>query len=504
MSSTTIPRRCHASTSWPVTAGVTSAPSSSSGARAGRRRASSRSLGSFSAWARSGRSCSRPCAISGPPTSISSPSASIFAPPRSTSRSRATTRRTNSRSSGRPVAPWVSLTSSRGPSCAPRITPSATSTAFLQATDHEQARDCSVSVGGSGGGAALLPAATDHDPARDCSVSVGGSGGGAALLPAATDHDPPRDRSASVGGLGEEQRSCRQQRTMTRLVIAPRRWGGWGRSGARSPPGPNGIHPHPDGVRGVRPRGGRASRHPRLDRSAALLADQDGAFRVRQGSRRPARGALRHQVLDHRHLLHHLRHRATLRLAVGHGIQEPRLVRLLGHAGFPGRAHARVSLHMAETGARMGVGSFFTSRLDEAIGWARKFSIFQYPFVTACCGMEYMATACSHYDVDRFGAGLPRFSPRQADVLFVVGTISHKMAPVLKRIYDQMCEPKWVVAFGVCTCTGGFYDNYATVMGIDTIIPVDVYIPGCPPRPESVIDGLMKLQDKIAAGAQRF
>ena len=129
----------------------------------------------------------------------------------------------------------------------------------------------------------------------------------------------------------------------------------------------------------------------------------------------------------------------------------------------------------------MGVGTFFTSKLDEAIGWARKYSIFQYPFVTACCGMEYMATACSHYDVDRFGAGLPRFSPRQADVLFVVGTISHKMAPVLKRIYDQMCEPKWVVAFGVCTCTGG-----------------------CPPRPESVIDGLMKLQDKIAAGAQRY
>src|SRR5437016_5750769 len=134
-----------------------------------------------------------------------------------------------------------------------------------------------------------------------------------------------------------------------------------------------------------------------------------------------------------------------------------------------------------------GEAGFLTSRLDEAIGWARKFSIFQYPFVTACCGMEYMATACSHYDVDRFGAGLPRFSPRQADVLFVVGTISHKMAPVLKRIYDQMTEPKWVVAFGVCTCTGGFYDNYATVQGIDTIIPVDVYIPGCPPRPESVL-----------------
>ncbi len=141
--------------------------------------------------------------------------------------------------------------------------------------------------------------------------------------------------------------------------------------------------------------------------------------------------------------------------------------------------------------------SFLTSRLDAALGWARKFSIFQYPFVTACCGMEYMAAACSHYDVDRFGAGLPRFSPRQADVLFVVGTISHKMAPILRRIHDQMAEPKWVVAFGVCTCTGGFYDNYATVMGIDTIMPVDVYIPGCPPRPEMVLDGLMKLQNKI-------
>src|ERR1041385_3302450 len=107
--------------------------------------------------------------------------------------------------------------------------------------------------------------------------------------------------------------------------------------------------------------------------------------------------------------------------------------------------------------------SFFTSRLQEAIRWARNSSLFQYPFVTACCGMEYMATACSHYDVDRFGAGLPRFSPRQADVLMVVGTISHKIAPVLRRIYDQMASPKWVVAFGVCTCTGGFYNDYATV-----------------------------------------
>ena len=114
-------------------------------------------------------------------------------------------------------------------------------------------------------------------------------------------------------------------------------------------------------------------------------------------------------------------------------------------------------------------------------GGPRKYSIFQYPFVTACCGMEYMAAACSHYDVDRFGAG-SRASPRaRPTLLFVVGTISHKMAPVLRRVYDQMTEPKWVVAFGVCTCTGGFYDNYATVQGIDTILPVDVYIPGARP-----------------------
>ncbi|NLV31635.1 MAG: NADH-quinone oxidoreductase subunit NuoB [Acidobacteria bacterium] len=141
------------------------------------------------------------------------------------------------------------------------------------------------------------------------------------------------------------------------------------------------------------------------------------------------------------------------------------------------------------------------SGVERVVAWAQQYSLFVYPFVTACCGMEYMSTASGHYDMDRFGAGLPRFSPRQADVLLVVGTISHKIAPVLRRVYDQMCEPKWVVAFGVCTCTGGFYDNYATVQGIDTIVPVDVYIPGCPPRPEAVLEGIMKLQTKI--GRQR-
>ncbi len=141
---------------------------------------------------------------------------------------------------------------------------------------------------------------------------------------------------------------------------------------------------------------------------------------------------------------------------------------------------------------------FLGKMVSKGLGWARKFSLFTYPYATACCGMEYMSLASSRYDIARFGAEFPRFSPRQADLLLVVGTINLKQAPVLKRVYDQMCEPKWVVAFGVCTCTGGFYDNYATVQGIDTIIPVDIYIPGCPPRPEAVLDALIKLQQKVS------
>ncbi len=147
-----------------------------------------------------------------------------------------------------------------------------------------------------------------------------------------------------------------------------------------------------------------------------------------------------------------------------------------------------------------GTFEYLTTKKDELVGWARKFSLFPYPFVTACCAMEFMAVSASAYDTDRFGAALPRFSPRQADLLMIVGTVTQKQAPILLKVYEQMCEPKWVMAFGVCATSGGFYQNYASLPGIDKIIPVDIYIPGCPPRPEMVIDGIMKLQDIIANG----
>jgi NADH-quinone oxidoreductase subunit B len=148
----------------------------------------------------------------------------------------------------------------------------------------------------------------------------------------------------------------------------------------------------------------------------------------------------------------------------------------------------------------MGALEWMTTKLGDATNWARKFSLFQYPFVPACCGMEFMSVAAPKYDIARFGAEFPRFSPRQADLLIIVGTITERQGPALRRIYDQMCEPKWVVAFGVCASTGGFYQNYSTMPGADQVVPVDVYIPGCPPRPEQVLDGLILLQERIQRG----
>jgi len=140
------------------------------------------------------------------------------------------------------------------------------------------------------------------------------------------------------------------------------------------------------------------------------------------------------------------------------------------------------------------------SLLDGVTNWGRKFSLFTYPFVTACCGMEFMSVAGPKYDIARFGAEFPRFSPRQSDLLMIVGTVTEKQGPALKRVFDQMAEPKWVIAFGVCASTGGFYQNYSAMPGADQIIPVDVYIPGCPPRPEQVLDALILLMDRIQGG----
>ncbi len=138
-----------------------------------------------------------------------------------------------------------------------------------------------------------------------------------------------------------------------------------------------------------------------------------------------------------------------------------------------------------------------TTTLDAVIDWGREASLWPFVFGTACCAIEFMATAASRYDISRFGAEVLRFSPRHADLLIVAGTISYKQAPILKQIWDQMPEPKWAVAVGACASTGGFYDNYTTLQGIDEIIPVDIYVAGCPPRPEAILDAVMDIQRQL-------
>ena len=138
-----------------------------------------------------------------------------------------------------------------------------------------------------------------------------------------------------------------------------------------------------------------------------------------------------------------------------------------------------------------------TTQLQRVINWSRRSSLWPMPFATACCGIELMATACSRYDLARFGAEVMRFSPRQADLLIVAGRVGIKMLPVLQRIYEQMTEPKWVISMGACASTGGVFDTYACVQGCDQFIPVDVYVPGCPPRPEQLIEGVMAIQRHI-------
>src|ERR671915_101566 len=147
-----------------------------------------------------------------------------------------------------------------------------------------------------------------------------------------------------------------------------------------------------------------------------------------------------------------------------------------------------------------GAAGFILSRLQD---WSREKSLWPVTFGLACCAIEMMATAASRYDVARFGAELFRPSPRQADLMIVSGRVSQKMAPVLREIYDQMPDPKWVIAMGDCAACGGVFNNYAVVQGVDQIVPVDMYVPGCPPRPEMLIDGIMRLHDKIVKGEPR-
>ena len=147
--------------------------------------------------------------------------------------------------------------------------------------------------------------------------------------------------------------------------------------------------------------------------------------------------------------------------------------------------------------AALPVDSILTTQLQRVVNWSRRSSVWPMPFATACCGIELMATACSRFDLARFGAEVFRFSPRQCDLMIVAGRVVMKMLPVLQRIWQQMNEPKWCISMGACASTGGVFDTYSVVQGIDRFIPVDLYIPGCPPRPEQLIQAVIDLQDKI-------
>ena len=160
------------------------------------------------------------------------------------------------------------------------------------------------------------------------------------------------------------------------------------------------------------------------------------------------------------------------------------------------------SLAMRHTEANTGLG-IVTGVLDRFVDWSRRSSLWPATFGLACCAIEMMASGAARFDLARFGMEVFRASPRQSDLMIVAGRVSQKMAPVLRQIYDQMPDPKWVISMGACASCGGVFNNYAIVQGVDQIVPVDMYVPGCPPRPEMLIDGILRLHDQILAGRYR-
>lgn len=163
----------------------------------------------------------------------------------------------------------------------------------------------------------------------------------------------------------------------------------------------------------------------------------------------------------------------------------------------PKKADIYGNIALADAPDGVSGDGYFATSLEKVVGLARKNSIWPLPFATSCCGIEFMATAGAHYDLSRFGSERMGFTPRQCDLLMVMGTIAKKMAPVLRQVYIQMSEPRWVMAVGACASSGGIFDSYSVLQGIDQIMPVDVYVPGCPPRPEAILDGVLAIQDLV-------
>lgn len=190
---------------------------------------------------------------------------------------------------------------------------------------------------------------------------------------------------------------------------------------------------------------------------------------------------------------------------MGHSILDLDIVAAARRSASPRLSHEEVASHWRVTfvaggkdmGQKTGAAGFVLATLEQAVNWGREYSLWPLTFGLACCAIEALATGASHYDLSRFGMEFARPSPRQADLMIVAGRVSRKIAPVVRRLYDQMGEPKWVIAMGDCASCGGVFNNYAIVQGVDEIVPVDVYIAGCPPRPEALLNGILHLHGKI-------